>query len=92
MGSLLLIIELKKKIIIVIIINIPLCHFQAPLDHLRAPKGLCKYRLEIDELYIFRSLAWNEFLKLIGGGGVGLLKFGFGRDMPPRNLKVDPCK
>ena len=29
---------------------------------------------------------------IIGGTPGGVLKFGFGRDVPPRNLKVDPYK
>ena len=38
------------------------------------------------------SINCRQYVGLNAGGGVGLLKFGFGRDVQPRNLKVDPYK
>ena len=39
------------------------------------------------------GLVWSGLgLGIACIGGPGVLKFGFGRDVPPRNLKIDPYK
>ena len=64
----------------------------ASLPAMVNPRG---YYLGVRKKRVFGKFILNQHLSIEGGclpTWRGVLKFGFGRDVPPRNLKVEPYK